>query len=150
LDRLSFFNSINIKKRRDGMALWNKINASVEVPVYPDREALIESMDKKEAIEVIEDFITTMKNTYPQIAYGEYSQGFCTAERDQDKDTMDILTKDKKPSKRYICWPSCNQCAFEIIDGYGLLEKALDIIKSPAPLDEIAKTKPAITLNKEE
>jgi len=111
------------------MALWNKINAMYETPVYPDKKALIESMDKKEAIEVVENFIATMKNTYPEIAYGEFSQGFCTSERDQNKDELNVAGKDAEPTKKYICWPSCNSCAFEIIDGYGLLKKALEIIK---------------------
>ena len=114
------------------MSLWNKIDAVM--PVYSTEEELIESMDKKEAIDVIEDFIAKMKNTYPEIAYGHFSQGFCTAERDQDKDELDVVGKDAEPTKRYICWPSCNACAFEIMDGYGLLKKALEIIKENGEL----------------
>ena len=93
--------------------------------IYSDTNEIVESMNTKDAIEVVEDFIEAMKRTYPNIAFGHFAQGFCTAERDQDKDKP---WGDGK-GKRFYCWPSCNACFSEIGDGYGLLGKALKLIK---------------------
>jgi len=82
-------------------------------------------MNKDEAIEIIKDFIHTIKQTYPNISFGSYAGGFCTAERKQDKDK----TYNDSDDKRYKHWPSCNECAFEIMDGYELLDKSLKVIK---------------------
>ena len=92
---------------------------------YSSIEEIIKSMNKKEAIGIIEHFIKVIKsNTYPNIAFGTYSGGFCTVEKGEDKD--EVCDGDK----RFYCWPSCNACASEgTNDGYGLLDKALKIIK---------------------
>ena len=92
---------------------------------YDSIDEIVESINKEDAIEIVEDYIETMKRTYPKIAFGHFAGGFCTAERKEDKDQ---LWSDGK-GKRFCCWPSCNACACEIEDGYGLLDKALEIIK---------------------
>ena len=101
---------------------WGDKDYSFE---YGTIDEIVESMNTKDAIEVVEDFIEAMKRTYPNIAFGHFAQGFCTAERDEDKDKP---WGDGK-GKRFYCWPSCNACFSEIGDGYGLLDKALKIIK---------------------
>ena len=88
-----------------------------------DVNHIIKDMNKNEAIEVIEDFIYMMKQTYPNIAFGAW--GFCTSERDNDPDA----TYSSSDDKRYAGWPSCNECFYDISDGYGLLDKSLKVIK---------------------
>jgi|TARA_R100000656_G_C3942817_1_gene126998 hypothetical protein len=114
-------------------SLANKIHNHYEASymeghasVYSDIDEILNEMDKKQAIEVVEDFIQTIKCTYPKIAFGHFAEGFCTAERDEDKDKP---WGDGDKTRRFYCWPSCNACADELEDGYGLLNKALKIIK---------------------
>ena len=108
-------------------SIANKLGMIKDAPydVNDDVNYLIKDMNKDEAIEIIKDFIHTIKQTYPNIAFGSYAGGFCTTERHEDKDK----TYSNSDKKRYICWPSCNECAFEIMDGYSLLNKALKVIK---------------------
>ena len=114
-------------------SLANKIHNHQEaswmeghVSMYSNVNEILEGISRKEAIEVIEDFIATIKCTYPKIAFGHFANGFCTSERDEDKDKP-WGNGDK--TSRFYCWPSCNACAEEVEDGYGLLNKALKVIK---------------------
>jgi hypothetical protein len=86
-------------------------------------DSLINTMNKEQAIEVIEDFVNMMKQTYSNIAFGSW--GFCTSEKEQNPDEKYGDSDDK----RYVAWPSCNECSYDIRDGYDLLDKSLKVIK---------------------
>ena len=85
--------------------------------------SLIKNMNKEQAIEIIEDYVHMMKQTYSNLSFSSY--GFCTAEKEHNPDA----TYGNSDDKRYNAWPSCNQCSHDIRDGYELLDKSLAVIK---------------------
>ena len=91
-------------------------NEDIQITVKDDNE-IIEEMDKKSIIEIIQSMKSILIKLYPRLSYCEYGSGFCTTDVDRNEEEREINH----------AWPGCTSCSMEGA-AYVLIDKAIEIL----------------------